>query len=278
MKSFFADNLFLSIFIASFLLVVGVRFLVWKKKPEPRSDFFSLASMGISFVVSLFLGAFVIAILAVFVFRDVEKKFANTYTDLKNSPQSNSKSNIEATNPRIMIADTAVYENIGEPAYIGKKVGSKILKNNDTIVPVASFKKGGGISGDLYILANHAGKQFWILQSNTLTYCGYAYYVQPLEFMAKNSQESDIFWARVNQYSNAYEKSHPKDRKKVTYIKNDTLIMVRYYNYENVDWIQISRKRLKEQYIFKAERRIYKNQQSGQELAYYIQYGNYCKE
>jgi hypothetical protein len=272
MRAFFAENLFVSIFVISFLLVTGIRFLNWSKKNAAlRSEFLSLSNIGISLVASLFVGIFLIIIFLVFVFADAEKKFANSYKDLKNDSV--------ASKPQILIADTAIYENIGSPNYIGKKAVSEGFKNKDTIVPVALFRKGGGISGDNYILANCKGKQLWVRQDNALTYCQYAYHIQPSEFIAKNETENILFWERANEYRKMYEKAYHESNVEKR-VLNDTLIVAEYYKNDGADFLRIGRKKTQESYTYFVERRFGRGTVEGytKKCAYYIQNGKDCKE
>ena len=292
MKELITDNFFTLIFVFAFLLVTGIRFLMWRKNPSPRRDFFNTGSVALSVFVSAFVGGLLVVFLLVFVFTNAETKFANKYEEIKDTSKY--------AKPRILVSDTAVYENIGKPNYIGQKNISKMLQKNDTIFPMASFQKGGGFSGNSYLLVNHKGKQFWVLKEQTLDYFEYAYQTQALEFSAKDDKENTLFWERATEYCKMYQDYHGKNPKNHTfndgknYASNDTLIDISYYNYNGTKWLKVKRKKMQEQYKYTIgaathkghEYTIIKDLKSANDYkpdnavscAYYIQHGNFYRD
>lgn len=280
MRAFFAENLFTVPFIFSFLIVILIRFWFWLKTPKPRNDFFRPANLGISFILALFFGGLILIGFVAYTFLDVEKKFANNYNKIK--------SNTESAQPKIIFIDSAIYENSGKPDYIGKKIVVKGFKVNDTIFPSASFQKGGGMSGDTYILTIYKGKEFWILEDYTLSYFEYAYDTQLETFIAKDEQENTLFWERANEYGKLQEKFLGKDVRKLTY--NDTLILVDDFE----KGLRITRKKENETYLFEISeltRRGYSNStiikdlekgyytpKNGKTCAYFIQHGGFYRD
>ncbi len=280
MRAFFAENLFTVPFVVSFLIVIIIRFLFWLKMPKPRSDFFRPANLGISFILALFFGGVILIGFVAYTFLDVEKKFANNYSEIK--------SNEEAAQPRIILIDSAIYENSGKPDYIGKKISVEGFKVNDTIFPSADFQKGGGMSGDNYILTTYKGKEFWILENYTLPYFEYAYNTQLETFTAKDEEENILFWERANEYGKLQEKFLGKDIRELTF--NDTLILV-----DDLEkGLRITRKKENETYLFTVSeltRRGFSNStiikdlekgyykpKNGKTCAYYIQHGGFYRD
>lgn len=276
MRAFIADNLFLTAFVLSFLCITAFRFLRWIKSPIPRTDFFNFKSVAVSGGISVFLSIILIGIYLIFIIRDVDNKIANTYIEL------------ESAKPRIVIADTAIYENIGNPNYIGEKISIIDFKITDTVFPVASFQKGSLISGTGYILVRYKEKQFWISEKSSLAYFDYAYDNQYLEFGAQDENESALFWKRAQEYTEMYKESHRKDDLSET-ISNDTLIHTSYFNYNGSEYLIINRKKVNGQFLISISAAEYKGHEysiikglkeksNSKTCAYYIQHGDFYME
>ena len=280
MSTFIVNNLFLSFFVFPLIIVFGLRYLSHTKKANSKGDFLSGKNILISFALASVIGLLSIVTYFIVIFKRANDKSANTY------------SKIENTIPRILISNTEIFENVGAPNYIGKKIKPTSLNVSDTIFPSANYLDGSLFNGTHYYLVQNADKSYWISENNCLSYIDFAYDTQKLKFSTADEDENKVFWERAKEYTQMYQKYHGSD-KPDEFISNDTLIETQYFAYSATKLLSIERKKINSTYEFEvyapenrgSENTIIKGlSKNGKTIrnavtcAYYIQHGNFYRE
>ena len=280
MSTFIVNNLFLSFFVFPLIIVFGLRYLSHTKKANSNSDFLSGKNIIISVALSLFIGLICLVIYLFFIFKRANDKIANTYW------------NMESSMPRILVSNTEIFENVGAPNYIGKKIKPSSLNVSDTIFPSANYLDGSLFNGIHYYLVQNADKSYWISENNCLSYIDFAYDTQKLKFSTADEDENRVFWERAKEYTQMYQKYHGSD-KPDEFISNDSVIETRYFAYGATKLLSIERKKINSTYEFEvyapenrgSENTIMKGlSKNGKTIrnavtcAYYIQHGNFYRE
>ncbi len=144
---------------------------------------------------------------------------------------------------KIVVQKPDLFLPVNAPTYIGQATPNNIIKKLDTLFIEASFHKGGGFDGETFFLVDLQNKQnnqkYWISEKFLMNVFEYTYAYQPLTFTLGGKKATQA-WDNAQQYIELYKKYH-KDDHTDTNINNDTLISVRYENYNGSKYLDIER-------------------------------------
>lgn len=173
-----------------------------------------------------------------------------------------------------------------------------IFKEKDTLVPTATFTKGGGITGNNYISFSDNGKIYWILDKTLMKLFVYTYTYQPLEITIPNKSDLDKekatkIWNRAKEYMDIYGKCHTQIVSEET--NSDFLLFKRYYRYNGDYYLRIEKIEDGQEIKFKVTASTQKGRErtcvgaikdnlgynqpdNSSACAYYMQYGFFYRE
>jgi hypothetical protein len=215
--------IFIFIGIAVLVLYVKSRYVT-----KEQSFWLGLKSIY-TWVISIGVSAILYyAFILLAMFHTLEAEFENHYLDLNGK-----------YNPQVVVKKPSVFLAVEKPVYIGESTDASSIRIGDTINPVASFKKGKGISGDNYLLIRKNGTQYWVLKKSLFTLFKYTYESQPLNFTTSNKEAADQIWRNAKKYIDLYK----------TYIgngitdelMNDTILYVEHDKATTGYWLKIKK-------------------------------------
>ena len=224
--------------------------------------------------------------------------FTSMFYSLETSSKNKYSDNLAYLTKMVLLSDTAIYEDIGKPNYIGKLTNSLIFKQKDTLTPIADFQKGGGMTGDNYYAFSAKGKTYWIAGKNLMAKFEYVYFFQPLEITVANKSALDKqkvaeIWGRAKKYMKIYGNHHKNDTPEDN-ISNDSLLLKRYDYAVGGNFLQIKKTENAQEVKFKVDAPTYKGSEktcvksvedkfknkpaNANACAYYMQHGFFYKD
>jgi hypothetical protein len=272
------DLVWAAIFIGVAVLVLFAKYRFGGKEKSFWTGLKSISTWVIAIVLSVI---FRVVLLFVVMFYSLESKFENYYSDLTGK-----------NNPRVVVKKPLVFASVGKPVYIGDSTQASSIQIGDTILPLASFNKGKGVTGEEYFLTERNGTQYWVSEKSLMSLFNYTYTNQPLRFTISEKDKAEEAWGNAKTYMDIYKKYHGSDITEE--LMNDTILYAEDYMNTGTQFLEIKKIPKGNGFDFSISGAMYKGKENcvvngvedrlgnkprnDQACAYYITHGGFYKD